>query len=66
LSGAAQEDARLVQLVSGYGAANWSVIAEVRDVRVCSAGTPAIDLLTGAPEQRGRKRNTCTTGPMRD
>ena len=27
---AAQEDARLVQLVSGYGAANWSVIAEVR------------------------------------
>ena len=30
-----------MQLVSGYGAANWSVIAEVRDVHVPGAVLPA-------------------------
>lgn len=59
----AQEDARLVQLVSGYGAANWSVIAEVRDVlrprAVLPANGPPTELqnkgdVTGIPAQTGR------------
>ena len=53
-----------MQLVSGYGAANWSVIAEVRIVRLCSAllsrhqpadrSSRTEGDVTGGPDTQGR------------